>query len=112
MALALEQHAVEPVPLTVAEGGAVRISGTRVPLEVVVEAFQQGDSAEEIASAYSSLSLADVYAVLAYYLRHREAVEQYVAQRRQEADALQARLASEFPTQGIRERLLTRRVVP
>jgi uncharacterized protein (DUF433 family) len=97
------------VPLITDEPGNVRISGTRVPLEVVVDAFNQGDSAEEIAAAYSSLTLPDVYAVLTYYLRHRDAVDQYVKTRRQEATALRERLKTEFGAQGIRERLLARR---
>jgi uncharacterized protein (DUF433 family) len=110
MTLLLDRDVRERVPLIADQGGVVRISGTRVPLEVIVDAFNQGDSAEEIAAAYSSLPLPDVYAILTYYLRHRDAVDQYVKARRQEADALRERLKAEFGTQGIRERLLARRV--
>ena len=109
MTLLLDREVRERVPLVADERGMVRVSGTRVPLEIVVDAFNQGDSAEEIAAAYSSLALPDVYAVLTYYLRHRDAVDAYVNARRQEADALRARLPAEFGTQGIRERLLARR---
>ena len=109
MALALDREVRERVPLTADERGVVRVSGTRVPLETVVEAFQHGDSAEEIAAAYPSLALADVYAVLTYCLRNRAEVDRYVAARRQDAAALRARLEAEFGTQGLRARLLARR---
>jgi uncharacterized protein (DUF433 family) len=82
MTLLLDQEVRERVPLAADERGVVRISGTRVPLEVIVDAFIQGDSAEEIAAAYSSLTLPDVDAVLTYYLRHSDAVDQYVKARR------------------------------
>ncbi len=109
MTLLLDREVRERVPLATDEHGVVRISGTRVPLEIVVDAFNQGDGAEEIAAAYSSLALPDVYAVLTYYLRHRDVVDEYVKARRQAADGLQAQLKAEFSTAGIRERLLARR---
>jgi len=109
MTLLLDHEVSERVPLVTNESGVACISGTRVPLEVVVDAFNQGDSAEEIAAAYSSLALPDVYAVLTYYLRHRDVVDHYVRTRRQEADALRERLKARFPTDGVRERLLARR---
>lgn len=109
MALLLDPEVREHIPLATGEGGAVRVGGTRVPLETVIDAFRQGDSAEEIAAAFSVLALADVYAVLTYYLRHRAAVDQYVEERRWNAADLRARLEAEFGTQGLRERLLARR---
>jgi uncharacterized protein (DUF433 family) len=109
MALVLEPELSERVPLTADERGVVYIGGTRAALEIAVEAYRQGDTAEEIATAYSSLNLADVHAVITYYLRHKEAVEQYVEERRQDAAALCAQIEAEFDPRGIRERLLARR---
>jgi uncharacterized protein (DUF433 family) len=45
--------------------GAVRVAGTRVTLDTIVAAFDAGATAEEIAQHYSSISLADVYSVIA-----------------------------------------------
>ena len=42
-----------------------------------------------------------------YYLRHRSLVEEYLAQRRQEEDRVRRQNESRFPTQGIRDRLLS-----
>ena len=77
MSLAVE---TEPLALTTDAGGAVRVGGTRVTLDTVVEAFSEGLAAEEIAQQYPVLKLADVYAVVGYYLRHREYVQEYLGE--------------------------------
>lgn len=99
----------QPVPLVITPEGVVRIEGTRVPLETVVRAFHQGATAEEIVQDFSSLTLAQVYAVLAYYLWHREAVDAYVAERAALSDATRIAHEAQFDPTGIRARLLARR---
>jgi uncharacterized protein (DUF433 family) len=85
-----EVFAPQTVPLMWAEGGKVlRVTGTRIPLDTIVAAYLDGETPEEIAHTYSTLRLADVYAVLSYYLNHREAVEAYLLERRKAAAALQ-----------------------
>ncbi len=44
----------QTVPLTIVEGGAIRITGTRVSLDVVIHHYQQGESPEEIQGLLSS----------------------------------------------------------
>lgn len=97
-----------PPPLRVDPGGAVRVGDTRVPLDVVVQQYENGMTPEAVARAYDTLALADVYAVVAYYLRHRAAVRAYLDRREQEAAALKARIEAERPRVG-REELLARR---
>ena len=106
MSLAVE---TEPLPLTTDARGAVRVGGTRVTLDTVVEAFSEGLTAEEIAQQYPVLDLADVYAVIGYYLRHREYVEEHLEERTRSAAELRARIEAERPSAGFRERLLARR---
>jgi uncharacterized protein (DUF433 family) len=98
----------EPPPLRVDPGGAVRVGGGRVSLDVVVEQYENGMSPEDLVRAYDALALADVYAVIAYYLRHREAVRAYLARRAAEAAALRATIEAERPRVG-RDELLARR---
>jgi uncharacterized protein (DUF433 family) len=86
----------------------VLVEGTRVPLDLVVEAFNAGQSAEEIALGYPTLDLTDVYTVLAYYLHHREDVDANVAERRQQADQPRVQIESQLEPQCIRDRLLAR----
>ena len=72
----------EPVPLVADRDGVVRVGSTRVTLDAVVVAFRTGATAEQIAQQYPSVELADVYAVLTYYLRHRLLVEEYFGRAR------------------------------
>ena len=101
--------AVEPTPLSLDSDGVVRVSGTRVTLDTIVAAFKEGASAEEIASEYHPLDLADVYAVISYYLRHRSDVDTYLQERQQQADLIRRQNESRFDQSGLRNRLLARR---
>ncbi|MBI3736564.1 DUF433 domain-containing protein, partial [Candidatus Sumerlaeota bacterium] len=65
--------------------GAIRIGDSRLLLELVIRAFQDGATAEEIAERYPSAPLADIYAAITYYLRHTGHVEAYLSEREQSA---------------------------
>jgi uncharacterized protein (DUF433 family) len=99
----------QPVPLTTDDDGVVKIRGSRVTLDTVAEAFDQGATAEEIVQQYPTLQLADVYAVIAYYLGHRTEVGEYRARRERQADDVRRRVEAQQPPDGIRERLMARR---
>ncbi len=99
----------EPIPLETDVDGVVRVGGTRVTLDTIVAAFEQGATAEEIAYQYSSLNLADVYSVLGYYLRQRPDVEAYLYQRQQRAGEVRQQNEARFDPHGVRNRLLVRR---
>jgi len=105
----VETLVAEPPPLYATDGGVVRIKGTRVSLDTVIGAFRNGSTAEQIAYKYPSLNLADIYAVITYYLRHRQEVETYLAQQRQEANSIRQEVEERFSPSGVRERLLARR---
>ena len=98
----------EPPPLRVDEGGAVRVGKSRVSLDLVVEQYENGMTPEDLIRAYDTLELADVHAVIAYYLRHRDEVRAYLKRRAEEAVALRARIEAERP-RVTREELLARR---
>jgi uncharacterized protein (DUF433 family) len=98
----------QPIPLTTSPEGVVRVSGTRVPLETVVRAFHMGATPEEIVQDFSTVTLPQVYAVLAYYLAHRPEVDAYVAERAAISAAARAAHETRFDPTGIRARLLAR----
>ena len=98
----------EPLPLLVDEEGVVRVGGTRVTLDTVVTAFNEGANAEEIVQQYTALSLADVYAVIGYYLRRRSEIDAYMQQRALQAEKVRQINQSRFPLTDIRERLQAR----
>jgi uncharacterized protein (DUF433 family) len=102
--------AAEPIPLSVDAHGTVRVGGTRLTLESVLDVFKQGASPQEIVEAFSDLDLADVYAVLTYYLRHRADVDAYLQEQEAKAEAIRQKIAArQGDQQGLRERLLARR---
>ncbi len=96
-------------PLTISADGVVRVGGTRVTLETVVGAFHDGATAEEIVQQYPSLALADVYAVIGYYLHYRPEVNEYLRQQQERSDQARQQNERQFDPTGLRERLLARR---
>lgn len=88
--------------------GVIRVGSTRVSLDSVIIAFKQGHSPEEIALDFDSLTLADVYSAINYYLQHKDEVEQYLAQRSKQNEQLRKEIETEFGTQTLREQLLSR----
>jgi len=100
----------EAPPLREDAAGALRVGHSRVLLELVIRAFQDGAAPETIVQRYSSLNLADVYSVVAYYLRHREEVDAYLAERERKATQVRQRIEGQQPDLSrIRDRLLARR---
>src|SRR6185437_6957904 len=98
----------EPPPLRVEDGGVVRVGKGRVSLDLIVEQYENGMTPEDMVRAYDTLELADVFATLAYYLRHRDEVRSYRKRRAEEAEALRTKIESEHPRIS-REELLARR---
>jgi uncharacterized protein (DUF433 family) len=105
----LPLHAELP-PLRVVEGGTIRVGNSRFSLDLVVEQYENGMTPEDMVRAYDTLVLADVHAVIAYYLRHCDEVRAYLKRREEEAEALRQRIESERP-RVTREELLARRSV-
>ncbi len=97
-----------PIPLREDEAGTVWITGTRIPLDTIVYAYLNGDSAEEIVESFDTLNLSDVYAIISYYLDHQSEVDAYLQERQVEAAALRSKIEKRFPAKGVRERLLAR----
>lgn len=98
--------AVTVVPFEIVEQGVAYVGGTRVTLDTVIYTFLEGATAEEIVQKYPSLQLADVYAVVAYYLQNRDEIEAYLNRSADRARETQAKIESRFSPVGIRDRLL------
>lgn len=111
--MTLAARTVQTVPLTVAEGDAIRIADTRVSLESLIHHFNLGATAEQIVHKFPALNLADVYAVIAYYLANRQTVDDYINQQTAKAEATKKRLEDDPGYQSwkadLRERLLARK---
>ncbi|PSQ95704.1 MAG: hypothetical protein BRD55_08685 [Bacteroidetes bacterium SW_9_63_38] len=73
------------VPLRIDESGAVRVGDTRVLFELVIRSYLRGHTPEEIVRQYTTLTLADTYGAIAYFLAHRDQVEEYLQEREEGA---------------------------
>jgi uncharacterized protein (DUF433 family) len=87
----------EAVPLRTDQDGAIRVGGTRVLLEVVIGAYERGDSPEGIVRAFPTLKLADVYAAIAYYLIHKDEVDAYIRQVERDGEEIRRKIEA-LPT--------------
>ena len=104
-------ESVQNIPLTVTDDGSIRIMGSRVSLESVLHHYKAGATPEQIACKFPSLRLADIYTVVAYYLNHREPIEEYLREVETAGDVVQGEVEHpeyQAAMHEIRKRLLTR----
>jgi len=100
---------IDVIPLAKDAHGVYRVGGTRVTLDLIVRAFNRGGTPEEIAQAFPSLRLADIYQIIGYYLKHTSDLAGYLDRRdREQAELFEAH-REEWSPRGLRERLLARR---
>ena len=98
----------EPVPLDRWPDGTVRLRGSRTPFYLFVESADRGATPDQLAEQYDALSLADVYALLAYRHRHPTAILHYLAGVNARAAAVRAKFEALRGPQPTRAELLAR----
>ena len=64
------------------------ITGSRASLDSVIYAFLDGSSPETIVDSFDTLSLAQVYGAITYYLSHRSEVDAYLRKGESDYDEL------------------------
>jgi uncharacterized protein (DUF433 family) len=64
--------------------GVYYVSGTRISLDSIVYAFQDGASPESIREDFEGLTLPHVYGAISFYLDNRETVETYLQARKRQ----------------------------
>ena len=87
----------QSVPLTIWEDGSIRVKDTRLLVDMVINAHKRGECPEEIFEAFPSdeYSIADIYAVIAYYLSHKAKIDKYLAKRKAKAEEIWAKIESD-----------------
>jgi len=100
------------VPLILGEDGMIRVTGSGVNLEAIVYRYEQGDTAEAIHEGLPSLRLADIHAVISYYLNHRDQVNEYLRDQEKKARAVRDDIESDASYKSrvddLRERIKSR----
>jgi uncharacterized protein (DUF433 family) len=96
-------------PLREDPPGTFRVGTSRVLLELVIRAFQRGETPEGIVQSYDTLNLSDVYALASYYLANQGPVDEYMRQRDEAAAETRRTIeAAQSPRGDLRERLMAR----
>ena len=96
------------IPLREEPPGVLRVGKSRVLLELVIHAHQQGASPREIVEMYDTLNIGDVFAVIAYYLAHPEEIDEYLRECDEEAQAVRRKIEASQPPGPSKEELLAR----
>jgi len=82
-------------------GGRPRIVGHRIKVQdVAVWHEEMGLSPREIVHRYPTLTLADVYAALAYYHDHQTLIQQHIQQDEALVESLKASIPSKLPQES------------
>lgn len=98
----------EPIPIRADEHGRLRVGKTRVLLDLVIYAFRLGHAPEIIVDQFPTLALDEVYLIIGYYLRHRDALDAYLLEQEAEAQAFRQEHEAQHPPRLTREILLAR----
>ncbi len=105
MAIALEPLTL---PLQEDEHGVLRVTGSRVPIDLLIYAYRNGATAEEVALDYPTLKLADIHAVLSFYLLNQADVDEYLETQEALSEEAYQKVMSVFPQAELRKRLRAR----
>jgi uncharacterized protein (DUF433 family) len=103
-----ETFQVTSPPFRRDEAGGIRIGSSRVTLDSILNSYQQGSTPEEIAIQFSTLHLEDIYSAIAYYLNHRQEIDDYLEQRNQQVQQIRQQLTQKHNLVNLREHLLER----
>ena len=81
----------------------IRIKGTRIGLEHVVELYKQGMFPEQIAVNFGCpITVEQAYAAITYYLHNKDAVEAYLARGRAIGDANYQKWLAQEPSEAVK----------
>lgn len=94
------------IPLQTDEYGVIRVGNTRVTLATIIACHQSGDSPETIHEGFPDVSLADIFAVIAYYLANQAEVDSYLTEVYAEADARRQEYEASHPEAEVFSRKL------
>jgi uncharacterized protein (DUF433 family) len=80
----------------------IRIKGSRIAVETVIDAFLNGESAEQILENYPTLTLEEVYATITYYLHNQADVDGYIARTRAAEEAAYQEYLKQEPPEVVK----------
>ncbi len=87
--------------------GVIRVGESRVMLDGIIVAWEEGHSPESIRAQYPALTLEEVYGAITWSLSHPDELADYM--KRQDAAWELGRARSESRTDALRDRLRSAR---
>jgi len=99
----------QTAPLNQDSEGSIRLTGSRVTFDTLVAAFKKGNTAAQIQDSFPSLSLAQIYGAIAWYLDHQAEAEDYLKEREAQAEAVRKDIESQPKQAAFRETMRQRR---
>lgn len=104
----------QKIPLILSKDGTIRIKGTRLPVDRIIYLHNQGEIPESIFDSFPSdaYTIADIYAIIAYYLSNKEKFDKYLAKREKEAERIRKEIESrpgyKEESEKLRKKILAR----
>ena len=86
----------------------IRVIGSRITLDTLVGFFKQGETVEDLADEFPTLSLEQIKAVINWYLTHQREADEYLEEGKVEAEAFWEKITSTPEYKAAREDLLQR----
>lgn len=96
------------LPLRLDGQGTIRVGQSRVTLDTIIDAYHRGISPETIAQQLPSVTLAEVYGAITYYLQHQPEMDAYLRERSAAIAPLLRRLEAGANPLGLRAALQAR----
>lgn len=94
----------DDVPLHETSDGNVRVIGSRVTMHTIVGRFNEGDTPEDIHEGFPTISIAQINAIIAWYLKNQDEVDEWISEVDAEAEKLRLEIESRPESIAFRER--------
>lgn len=96
-------------PLTQLPNGSIRVTGSRVTLDVLMNLIKQGFTAEKINDCFPSVSVAQISSIMAWYRNHKAEAEEYLVVQQAKAEKLREMIESQPSYAALQEKIRQRR---
>ena len=95
-----------PKPVRKDSYGVLRVGNSRVSLDSIVYEFNRGEDATAIQRNFDTLSLAEVYGAISYYLHNKKEVDLYLVEQEKQYDKIRAEHEARYPPKITRQSLV------
>lgn len=82
-------------PLRQDDGGMIRVTGSRVTIDILVARYWRGDTFEEIHEGFPSVSIEAIQKIIHWYLANRSEVDEYIRRENEKAERLRQKIESQ-----------------